>query len=264
MLTIPATSISDEFGFRRGTGSVHTSRTMMLAELTQALDRVPADAPMPIYTSEIVDENLLGKPTRFNPSSNCEAPHRALCAQSALSNLPRLPILLVRREARDGRCWRSFWLARDRLLWEYSPQVLPIPHDQVVTSTEIETWLEEKYPGRFHPTTRLSTAQNLASTWSQVGILRGTIVKRRSQPIVTPVVTAYALLLGYLGGLRSGRLLDSSWTSLLDRPHSAIIDSAIEASKQGWLRYKMAGSVIEVTFPGLLTSHEERACREQD
>src|SRR5205823_5099752 len=138
------------------------------------------------------------------------------------------------------------------------------PQGQIVTPVEIGTWLGEKYPGRFRATTQHSAAQNLASSWAQAGILRGVTTKRRSQPVITPVVAAYALLLGYLGGLRGQRLLDSTWTGLLDRPPAAITDLATEASKQGWLRYKMAGSVVEVTFPGLLTPAEERACREQD
>ena len=31
------------------------------------------------------------------------------------------------------------------------------------------------------------------------------------------------------------------------------MDLASEASKQGWLTYKAAGAVVEITFPGLLT-----------
>src|SRR5262249_9784269 len=142
--------------------------------------------------------------------------------------------------------------------------VQAIPQGQLVTPGEIAVWLGEKYPGRFQPTTLHSTAQNLASSWAQAGLLRGVVTKRRSQPLITPVVAAYALLLGYLGGLRGQRLLDSTWTRLLDRPPAAISDLAVEASKLGWLRYKMTGSVVEVTFPGLLTPAEERACREQD
>ena len=37
-----------------------------------------------------------------------------------------------------------------------------------------------------------------------------------------------------------------------------------EASRQGWLRYKVAGSVVEIAFPGLLKPHEERAAYEPD
>ena len=42
------------------------------------------------------------------------------------------------------------------------------------------------------------------------------------------------------------------------------MDLATEASKQGWLRLKAAGSVVEITFPGLLTPAEERLAHEPD
>ncbi len=236
MQAISVPSLTDQFGFRMGAGSVHTSRTMMLAELTRALERLPADAPTKSYTAAIVDENLLGKRTR----STRQRTAKRLIELYALD--PRCPIFRVFRSywsgAAEGRAMLAFLLGcdRDPILRECTPQVLGIPQDQVGTPPDIETWLGEKYPGRFRPTTQCSTAKNLASTWSQAGILRGTTTKHRSQSVVTPVVTAYALLLGYLGGLRGGRLLDSSWATLLDRPHTAIIDSAIAASKQGWLR----------------------------
>jgi hypothetical protein len=237
---------------------------MMLAELAQALDRVPADAPTASYATAIVDENVLGKPTRATRLRTAQR----LAELYALD--PTCPVFRVFRSywegGREGRSMLAFLLAcaRDPLLRECTPQVLAVPRGQVVPPVEIGTWLGERYPGRFRATTQHSTAQNLASSWTQAGILRGVTPKRRSQAAVTPVVASYALLLGYLGGLRGQRLLDSTWTGLLDRHPAAISDLAAEASKQGWLRYKMAGSVIEVTFPGLLTPAEERACREQD
>ena len=42
-----------------------------------------------------------------------------------------------------------------------------------------------------------------------------------------------------------------------------LTDLVIEASRQGWLNYKAAGSVVEITFPGLLTPQEEKAAYEQ-
>src|SRR5437773_1250690 len=81
---------------------------------------------------------------------------------------------------------------------------------------------------------------------------------------VTPVVAAFAVLLGYLCGVRGKRLLDSTWTRLLDRSPADLTDLVIEASRQGWLNYKAAGSVVEITFPGLLKPREEKAAHEQD
>ena len=77
-----------------------------------------------------------------------------------------------------------------------------------------------------------------------------------------PVAVTYALLLGYLCGSRGKMLLDTIWTRMLDRTPAEIADLATEASRQGWINFKSAGSVIEITFPGLLTPQEEKASYE--
>lgn len=81
---------------------------------------------------------------------------------------------------------------------------------------------------------------------------------------MTPIVAAFAVLFGYLGGLRGSLLLDSAWTRLLDRSSADLAGLVIEASRQGWLTYKGAGSVVEITFPGLLKPQEEKAGHEQN
>jgi hypothetical protein len=78
------------------------------------------------------------------------------------------------------------------------------------------------------------------------------------------VAAAYAVLLGYLTGLRGRLALDTAWTRMLDRTPGEVADLAAEASRQGWLTVKAAGAVVEVTFPGLLTPDEERAADESD
>ena len=152
--------------------------------------------------------------------------------------------------------------ARDLLLRECSEDVLGITHGQAYDATAIALALSERYPARFRSTTLRSTAQNLASSWTQAGYLTGKVAKRRSRPAVTPQVVAYALVLGYLTGLRGGILLNSSWARLLDRSPAEMMELATEASKQGWLRLKAAGSVVEITFPGLLSPAEERLAHE--
>jgi hypothetical protein len=57
-------SLPASLGFRGGTTSVHTSRTMMLDELSLVLARVAPEATIDVYVSAIVDENILGKRTQ--------------------------------------------------------------------------------------------------------------------------------------------------------------------------------------------------------
>ena len=51
------------FGFRFGDTGMHTSRTMMLAELVDLLAALPRSATRDDYRSAIVEHNVLGKST---------------------------------------------------------------------------------------------------------------------------------------------------------------------------------------------------------
>jgi hypothetical protein len=254
--------LPQSLGFREGTSSVHTSRTMMLVELSLVLEHVGPKAKADEYVAAIVELNILGKPTQTTRKRSAQ----------------RLMELYALDQTRPVfRLLRHFWsadttarpllaymaaAARDPLLRESTPFLVAIPVGAGVTPTQISQHLSEKYPKRFQASTGLATAQRLASSWTQAGYLTGKVNKKRSRAVVTPVVVTFALLLGYLCGLRGKMLLDTVWTRMLDRTSAEIADLATEASKQGWLSYKAAGSVVEITFPGLLTPNEEKASNE--
>ena len=251
-------------GFRNGLSSVHTSRTLMLAELSLVMDKIAAGSPAKAYLEAIVEENLLGKPTQttrkrtaqrltqlYSLDPNCTL-FRLLRHfwPADLASRPMLALLMA--------------TARDPLLRESMPFILAISVGEAVNPFAIGQDLKKRHPGRFSPTTLHSTAKNLASTWTQGGYLRGKVKKTRTKPHATPIVAAFALILGYLCGWRGKLLLDSTWTRLLDRSPADLSALAIEASKQGWINFKAAGVVVEITFPGLLKPPEERAAHEQD
>jgi hypothetical protein len=257
-------SLPEKLGFRSGPGSVHESRTIMTSELSLILDGMPAESDLARYRQSIIDENLLGKATRST----------RLKAAAYLANLYGLDpskavFRLLRRfweTDQTGRPMLAYLAAsaRDVLLRDCSDLVLDVTHGQPFDAIEVAQALAERYPARFRPSTLLATAQRLASSWTQAGYLTGKVAKRRTHPTITPQVATYALVLGHLAGLRGKLLLESSWVRLLDRSPAEVMELATEASRQGWLRLKMAGSVIEITFPGLLTPAEERLVHEPD
>jgi hypothetical protein len=254
----------ESLGFRDGATSVHTSRTLMLEELSLVLGKVATDAKAGAYRTAIVEENALGKPTQTTRQRTA----KRLAELYALDPGCTLFRLLRHFWAADqaGRPVLAFLAAaaRDPLLRQTTPFVQAVPFGEPVTADQIVRHLSEKFPGRFQASTALATAQRLASSWTQAGYLQGKVKKKRSRPQVTPAVLAFALVLGYLCGLRGKLLLDSAWTRLLDRSPAEVTELAAEASKQGWLTFKAAGAVVEITFPGLLKPHEEKAAHEQD
>ena len=259
MATMAASNL---MGFRNGATSVHTSRTMMLRELMLLLEHVSADAPASKYLDAIVDDNVLGKPTR----STRQRTAQRLIELYALDPSCTLFRLLRHFWAADtaSQPMLAFLVAcaRDPLLRASTPFLFTIPLGQTVAPVAIADHLHALYPSRFRPSTLIATAQRLASSWAQAGYLQGKQTKRRVHPHITPVVTAFALLLGYLCGLRGARLFESAWTQLLDCPPAELTELTVEASTQEWLRYKASGAVVEMTFPGLLTPAEERAAYE--
>jgi hypothetical protein len=109
-----------------------------------------------------------------------------------------------------------------------------------------------------------STAQNINSTWTKSGHLRGRAKKIRSRAKATPGAAAYALLQGYLSGLRGESLFSSEYAKLLDCPVDRTMELAETASRRGWIVFKRVGSVIEVLFPNLITAQETEWIREQN
>jgi hypothetical protein len=237
---------------------------MMLQELTLVLNHVSANATSAIYRQAIIDDNVLGKPTRTTRQRSAKRLAELYALDPGCTLFRLLRHLWPAHPPTQPMLAFLLASARDPLLREATPFVVGIKLDEIVTADMIGEHLAHQYPRRFRPTTLHSTAQNLASSWTQAGYLRGKVKKIRVKPSVSPVVVSYAALLGYLCGLRGKLLLDSPWTRLLDRSPAEIAELTQEASKQGWLRYKSAGSVVEIAFPGLLRPREEKAAYEPD
>lgn len=254
----------EKLGFRDGTTSVHTSRTMMLEELSLVLEKVGSESKTDAYLAAIIADNALGKPTQTTRQRTAKRLTELYCLDPASAIFRLLRHFWSADRAAQPMLAFLAAAARDPLLRETTPFVLGIVVGEAVAPDQIAKHLDEKYPKRFQASTALATAQRLASSWMQAGYLTGKVKKKRSKPVVTPVVATFAVLLGYLCGFRGKLLLDCTWTRLLDQTPAELTRLVGEASQHGWLTYKAAGSVVEITFPGLLKPQEEKAAYEQN
>lgn len=238
--------------------TVHTSRTIMLAELIALLAIANPNTDKTTYRKMITEDNVLNKPTLKTRQLTAERLGQLYLLDSQKS------LFRVMRQLwyvdGDGRPLLAFLMAckTDTLLRLTTEFILGIQYGEIITSSHMEKFLEEKTPERFGKKTLRSVSQNLNSSFTQAGYLSGKVRKKRVQAKSTPGNTAYALFLAYLDGFRSERLFESFWTKLLDIPPGKIHELAIAASRKGWLDYRSAGGIIDVQFRNLLTEEEKR------
>jgi hypothetical protein len=252
---------SEKFGFRSGNRGTHTSRTIMLDELTALLGAVPAARPRTAYFSAVVEDNVLAKGTVST---------RKLSAQR-LSELyaldPNVPLFRVLRQMWDaeatGRPLLALLcaMARDPLLRETATTVLALQPGVELSKQSLTEALRRYASGRLNDATLDKVARNSSASWSQSGHLSGRMRKIRCLVRPSPSTVAYALMLGFLEGLRGTRLFATPWTRVLDAGEDELRRLATEAKRIGLLEMKTGGDVIEVGFASLLTPQEIKESR---
>lgn len=241
------------------------SRTYMLAELTILLEYFNnLEVSRKDYIQAIVKDNCLGKRTEKNRVIS----KRYLVELYSLDRSLLLFRALLYFWSRDpdGHPLLALLCAycRDPFLKESAKFILPAPEGTTVTRQSMEQFLESLHPERFSPGKLASNAKNINSTWTQSGHLSGRVRKIRIRPNPTSGSIAYALLLGYLTGVRGRSLFETSYTKLLDCSFEKAIELAEEASRKGWIVFNRVGDVIEVLFPNLINSQEMEWLREQN
>lgn len=249
-------NVLSNFGFRLKYGSAHTARTIMLEDLQSVLAYVSSDSPKSVYLKSIIEDNCLGKRSEKN---------RVLTARHLAYLYSLDPSVTLFRALRyfwerdiDGQPLLALLCSysRDSLLRISAPFILPYTEGEVVTRVSLEEFLEDFFPGRFSKATLKSIAQNLNSSWTKSGHLLGRATKTRSRVIATPGAVSYALLLGYLEGIRGETLFMTDYTQLLDTSVARLIELAERASQRGWIIFNRIGNVMEVQFPNLFTVQE--------
>ena len=248
-----------DFGGSNTYAGASTSRTLMLTELSALLAATPPDTDREGYKTAVVDENVLLKPS----ASTRVKTYAYLRDRFALD--PKVPIFQLLRLFWDrdptGQALMALLVAafRDPLLRATLPEVIASPPDHQLTFREFARVVGHAFPNRLGAKTLQATGERLVSTYKQSGHLRGRSNCTRQRVSATPGSTTIALLLATLDGAAGPALLNSDWIRLLDSPAEAVLAEARVAASRGWLEYRQAGDVLDITFHRLLAEIGERA-----
>lgn len=247
-MRIDVSSGAIDAGMSNEPAGTHTSRTIMFRELAALLASCARDAAYEDYAAAIVEGNVLGKSTLAT-------------RQKSLRHLRELYSL--RADLPVFSSMRSLWwddstsrpllavlcaASRDPLLRATADSVLDAPAGGHLGARDLADAVNEAFPHRFAAGVRARVGRNAASSWTQSGHLAGRTNKVRTQARPTPAAAAYALYLGHLADETGSALFRTLWARLLDVPEGSVRDLAAGASRLGWITYRSAAAMTEVTF----------------
>ena len=255
LVSIPPREAS-AWGFRSGERGTHTSRTIMLDELSQLLASVPPVANSKDYADAVKLDNCLGKRTAAN---------RTISLQHLKELYGLDPRLILFRVFKD--LWNRYEssrpvlalllaLARDPLFQATATSVLKTPYGDEFSRQPMKDALSDVTGDRLNQETLDKVVRNAASSWTQSGHLRGRGRKVRERVRATAPATAYALLLGFATGRRGPLLFEAPWCAVLDASNDETVELALDAKRLGLLDLKQSGSMIDVSFLAMLTGTE--------
>ena len=235
-------------GFSNSPIGTHTGKTMMLRELRLLLAAVPARAAFVDYHRAAVSENALGKSTAANRSNT------VMYLKQLYALQPDIPVFSAMRELWAARYEDQPMLAllcaaaRDVLLRTTADAVMTARIGASVRGPELSASIKLQFPDRYSPASLRNLGQNIASSWTQAGLLKGHQNKRRSRPSVDMAAVVYAMYLGHLEGTAGPALFTGRWAALLDRDASELRAHAELAARRGWLEYRSSGGMTDITF----------------
>ncbi|MBM4433557.1 MAG: hypothetical protein FJ028_00300 [Chloroflexi bacterium] len=256
-MDVPASALAA--GFSNEPAGTHSSRAIMLAELETLLRATPVDATYEDYAAAVVSENVLGRSTLATRAKSLRHLRELYALRSDV------PVFASLR-----RMWSSdveahplvallCAIARDPLLRATAELILEAGVGSAVSATELSEAVGRAFPRRSTRDVLARIGRNVASSWTQSGHLRGRSKKTRAHPRSTPAAAAYALYLGHLCDATGSGLFRTLPARLLDVPETDARELARAASRLGWITYRAAAGMTEVTFRQLEASAERRS-----
>ena len=226
----------------------HTGKTMMLQELRLLLAAAPGPVDFPEYQRVAVQENALDKATAANRSNTL------MYLKQLYGLRPDIPVFAAMRELWPVRHEDQPAIAllcaaaRDVLLRTTAEVVVSAPVGSSVGGADLAAHLAERYPGRYSASSLKNLGQNIASSWTQGGLLAGARDKHRTSPVVNAPAAVYALYSRTSGGLcRAGVVQHDVGSSSRSERGGPARPGRVRGAER-LARYRSSGGMMEITF----------------
>lgn len=247
-----------QLGFYFGVSGAHAGRSLMLDDLDVLLGHAPEGIDNKWFSNAILRDNLLAKAS-VNNRDHANRRMRQLYALDSNICLYRVfRTLYLADKASRPMLAVLMAMARDALFRKSAEVILSPPPTLAFNSDSFLKALDSVSAGRMGPPTLNHACGNVFNSWKQAGFLTETSPRTRVKPPVGWAAMAFALFLGWLEGDRGRLLFDTIWAKMFDRDIAELLTLATTASRQGHIEFLNAGGVIEVRFPGYLTTEELR------
>lgn len=239
----------ERFGYKYLPGGAHSSRTMMLDEISRLVEVTPFAMAEAGYRTAIIQDNVLGKKTETTRQKSL----RHLRELYGLS--PELPLFAIFRElvtfdpnALDQLAFLVA-IARDPLFRATATVIFSAPSEKAIPKEEYQKALEVAFPDQYSALNIAKIGRNVASSWTQSGHLKGHTIKIRQKLQPRPASLSLALLLAAISEPIHDQLFSSPWCRLLDLSPDQARTMAAQAHREGLLDFRAIGQVVDVRFP---------------
>jgi hypothetical protein len=252
-------SARGRLGFYFGSSGAHAGRSLMLEDLDVLLRRMPKPLTRAACRTAIIEQNLLAKATYNNRDHVNRRMGQLYALDDSVCLFRNFYRLWELDPASLALSALLLALARDGLLRATTSVVINASLGTELDRKEFAAVLDGHLAGRMSKETLQHAVSNILRTWQATGHVTTALPGRRQRSAMTagPGAMAFALFLGWLEGARGENLFRTSWAQVLDRSMADCIELATVAARRGMLDFLNAGGVMELRFPGYLTSREE-------
>lgn len=250
-------------GFRLGSGGAHSARTMMFVDLDRVLDHLETRPARAVEVrSAIVEGNLLGRGTMHARREAAKRLTELYGLDDHFALFRALRRLWTIDEGARPALALLVAMARDAILRGAMPFAEALAPGEVFEVAEFVEFLRRRGQQRFSESSLRSMARNLASSWTQAGVLVGATHKQRARFEPRPASAALAMFLGHLEGARGTALFTTPWVRVFDGGAESIRRCGVEANRAGLVRMSAIDDVVAVSFTGWLDAAEQEALDE--